>query len=83
MVEHAQWSRTAFLVNAVIPIAVAAIALLSWVVATAPSQAQPATINVAIQPAVTALPMVVADKKRAIRQAQYRGQMAGVSGPDF
>ena len=63
MVEHAQWSRTAFLVNAVIPIAVAAIALLSWVAATAPSQAQPATINVAIQPAVTALPMVVADKK--------------------
>jgi NitT/TauT family transport system substrate-binding protein len=63
MGERMQWFRIALRMNALMPIAVAGLVLIAGVAATAPSQAQTATINVAIQPAVTALPMVVADKK--------------------
>ena len=63
MGERMQWFWTALRMNALMPIAVAGLVLIAGVAATAPSQAQTATINVAIQPAVTALPMVVADKK--------------------
>ena len=63
MGERMQWFRTALRMNALMPIAVAGLVLIAGVAATAKSQAQTATINVAIQPAVTALPMVVADKK--------------------
>src|SRR6516162_7452530 len=61
MGERMQWFWTALRMNALMPIA--GLVLIAGVAATAPSQAQMATINVAIQPAVTALPMVVADKK--------------------
>jgi NitT/TauT family transport system substrate-binding protein len=76
MSERRPWSSTALVAPAFMPIALAGAAIIAWLAPAGWSYGQPAvtTINVAIQPAATALPLVVADKKGLFAKRNIEGK---------